>query len=150
MAYSRLMTTSMTTDSQLAVLAKKLHIPLNGILFKDKLYKLNPVPNCYIINMANSDTHGSHWVALYLESPARAAYFDSFGEPNPVEITKFVNRFGCSDIIYSKKEIQNINSGWCGQFSLAFLAFMTRQKHIPIARRYQIFLAKFHDGYLRP
>jgi hypothetical protein len=46
--------------------AKKVAIPENNICFKDRLNDYPPSPGGYIINLADSTTHGTHWVSLWV------------------------------------------------------------------------------------
>ena len=61
------MNKSMTTDEDLWKLAKRFSIPVNNICFKDKLNDSLPSSGGYIINLADSTTHGSHWVSLWVD-----------------------------------------------------------------------------------
>ena len=138
------MNKSMTRDE-----SKKFAIPVNNICFKDKLNDNKPSPGGYIINLADSTTHGTHWTALWLESPSHCAYFDSFGIAPPLAVEEFCRRYGCHKILMSQVQIQNINSEFCGEYATDFLAFMSRNKRLTLEKRYRIFLSHFHDGSKR-
>ena len=52
-----------------------------GCYASDQLHTLpTSLPKTLIINTANSDSDGEHWVALLLQKK-RCFYFDSFGLP---------------------------------------------------------------------
>ena len=63
---------------------------MNGV------YSRNNLPNkikkgAYVINLAEYENAGTHWVALFVK-PKYTAYFDSFGiEHIPRELNKFIN-----------------------------------------------------------
>ena len=150
---------SMTTDEDLWKLAKRFSIPVNSICFKDKLNDNSPSAGGYIINLPDSSTHGTHWTALWLDDPfeaqydrkrssnasnkSRCAYFDSFGIAPPLAVEEFCRRYGCHKILMSSKQYQSIQSGHCGQYCIDFLAFMSKNKHVPMEKRYQIFVSQF-------
>ena len=90
---------SSTTGNELIKYAKKNNIPLRRVCFKDKLNDEPPCSGGYIINMADSTEHGTHWIALYLAKytmsvftkpnngkHCQAIYFDSFGKEPPIAI----------------------------------------------------------------
>ena len=132
----------MTTDEELWRLAKKFAIPVNNICFKDKLNDYPPLSGGYIINLANSSAHGTHWTALWLDASG-CAYFDSFGIAPPLAVEEFCRRYGCHKILMSDKQYQSMQSGHCGQYCIDFLAFMSKNKHVPMEKRYQIFVSQF-------
>ena len=149
-AVTTTMNSSRTTDAQLERLAHKFHVPLNAICNKDLLRNYQPCKGGYIMNMQDSTAgSGTHWCSIYLEKPGKCAYFDSFGIIYPLAVEEFAKRFGCTKILVSHKEIQNINGGHCGQYCVSFLAFMSHHKHIPFNRRYQLFIDRFSDNCLR-
>ena len=131
-----------TTDTQLYAMARRKHIPLRSVCFKDQLSLLEPTQGGYIINLSDSDQHGTHWVAIYLAKPGEAFYFDSFGIDPPIAVSEFCERYGCKNILTNHKQVQKINSGYCGQYCIDFLLFMTFTKGSYIARYYK-FLNQF-------
>ncbi len=120
------MNSSETTDQQLWHAAKTLGIPLRDVCYKDKLNDSPPSRGGYIINLANHTARGTHWVALWLEKPGMALYYDSFGFPPPLAVEDFCRRWGSRKVIFSRVQIQSIASGFCGQYCLDFLAFISR------------------------
>lgn len=138
------MNSSLTSNDQLIKLAKKINAPLNAVYSKDQLYHVNPEPGGYIINMEDiAEGDGSHWVAIYFDviSPIGALYFDSFGVDPPIAIMDFMKRWSDKCIV-STKEVQNINSGFCGQYCLLFLKEIHNSKG-SLYNRYNKFLKQF-------
>jgi len=143
----KLFTDGETTNTQLKEAAEKLNLPLCLIAFKDQLQLYNPVPGGYIINMEDSSAgHGSHWVALYLAIERKkpiSFYFDSFGGPPPMEVRNFATRYGAPYLYYQNKQIQKLNSNYCGQFCLSLINALSKNKG-PYHKRYLKFLHKFN------
>lgn len=133
----------LSTDRDLKRWADQLFIPLNAVVFKDELRNLVPKPGGYIINLESSHnrTGGTHWVALWL-SPKHATYFDSFGIVAPVDVLRFIRQWNATEFTMSTKEIQNINSGYCGEWDLLFLSYMAR------GLSFQDFIDQFKDNLL--
>lgn len=131
-----------TTDMQLIEYARELSIPLAAVVSKDKLVYLTPQPYTgYIVNMQDSTAgFGTHWVAIWF-TRGLACYFDSFGIDPPLAVQDFTRHH---QLIVSRDEIQNINGGHCGQYCLVFLKFMSDNDHLPVRKRFQAFLARWH------
>lgn len=148
------------TNVELDKRARLLKLPLVGIYSKDE------VPNVrrdggYIFNLQDSvdkngqPLPGTHWTAAFIEK-GKSCYFDSFGFPAPVQVVNFLTK----PIVWSNHHIQNITSEVCGYYCLYFIWWMTKHRHIPFVRRFQLFLRRFKDdpeknltllkGYLRP
>lgn len=110
-----------TSDTQLYNKAKGLNVKINKIDYKDKLG--SPRKGNYIVNLASSSNPGTHWVAAIIDDKV-AYYFDSFGFPPPLEIRKFIKKRRIAPIkkiIYSNKQIQKLNSNFCGDYCILFL-----------------------------
>jgi hypothetical protein len=105
-------------------LAKEFKINLIACVSKDMLSRL-PVKNGgYIINLDNSGSAGTHWVALYIDN-SDACYWDSFGMVGPLQVLKFCKN---KHLIHNKDQIQNLNQSACGYYCIAFLHFMNKAK----------------------
>ena len=105
--------------------ARKFKIPLNNVLPKDIFNNIIPKSGNYIVNLDNSDGNGSHWTALILTQTC-AIYFDSFGQPMPQSILRFIRKYSKScKIIYSRNQIQALDSVFCGWYCLNFLYFFS-------------------------
>jgi hypothetical protein len=111
-----------TSNTDLEELCKSFKIPLTAIINKDQLYRYCPLKNeqNYIINLADHDQQGTHWVGLCLKNNC-AYYFDSFGFEMPYEVYKCLKH---KKIYYSNKYIQHLMDENCGQFVVLFLYYM--------------------------
>lgn len=109
-----------TSALELKDLCHKLNIPLEGIYFKNSFPELTN--GNYIFNMDNSGGSGTHWVGLHINYPY-AMYFDAFGLPPPNKLESYLKK----NYIYSinTNQIQNMSSGYCGQYVIVFLYYMT-------------------------
>lgn len=71
----------------------------------------------YIINLDDEQGGGTHWTLLFMLSPKKGIYIDSFGFPPPQVIVdksrKDVN------VVYSDVIIQDLKSEMCGLFAVA-------------------------------
>lgn len=138
---------SQTTDEELFKLAAKYGILLNAIIFKDQLNGMNLMRGGYIINLANSDSHGTHWVCFWIDDPKKndaVIYFDSFGIAPPIEVRKALKKIALK-ILVNDKQIQNVYSGWCGIYCLFFMWFMQKHSKINLINRLNLFLNLFDD-----
>jgi hypothetical protein len=127
----------MLTDVQLVSMAEKMHIPLEGVYFKDDLPKLK-YNRAYIVNMMDEFSEegkpnpGSHWVAFQIEKSGndiRPMYVDSFGVGPPTELSDAVHKFCGKKLPYSSKNLQSLLSSACGFFSLGWLHFINASKY---------------------
>jgi len=130
---------SETTNIALDKFCEKHSIPLYDIVYKDQLSDIDihdlvahsRSPGCaIIINMADeSPGEGTHWVCLWIRAND-VLYFDSFGFPPPVNVENFYSRLSSvihmNPLLVNSKQIQNINSGFCGEYCLFFLWFCSR------------------------
>ena len=118
---------SYTTPKELFSIARRLRAPLAWVGFKDQIPASRIQPGQgYILNLQSSDEegNGTHWTCFYISKDGRkAAYFDSFGSELPVEVEKALKHL---KIYKSSKIIQNIDSGYCGQYCLVFLFFIRK------------------------
>jgi hypothetical protein len=109
-----------TTNLDLIKLAKLNDIQLDAIVFKDHLTELPASAKYIIMNMSNSGHAGTHWVAIAVLDSA-VLYSDSFGVVPPQAIIEFCQDRKIKNLYYNTIEIQHINSGGCGSYSLYFL-----------------------------
>ena len=141
----RLLKNGMTTNTQLMNMALKVGIPLKKICFKDQLFYFMPKAGAYIINLQNQRDYSpdkpSHWVGLFL-GDRQVFYFDSYGQPFPEIVSYFAKKYGATEVIHSRKEVQPISSNYCGQFVLAWLFHMSHG-HGPLEERYEEYLDQF-------
>lgn len=92
--------------------------PMNHFL-ADELTK----PSMNIINYDFCDKPGSHWVAVYTSIDGNIEYFDSYGRPPPLALTKKLNFYG--DVSISSVLLQGL-SAVCGQYCLIYLILRAR------------------------
>lgn len=105
------------TDANLINLSQLWNLPLNNILMRDEMNKLNK-DGFYIINLDTSNNEGTHWTCLYYH-PLKSFYFDSFGFVPPLEVEEKIKPY-----LYNDKDIQDYNSKACGWYCLAFIKFV--------------------------
>jgi len=135
-----------TTDEELENWAKKLHVPLNFIGFKDELPKM-PKAGGYIINLASSHdgSGGTHWVGAYLAPNKLAFIFDSYGAPPLDEIMDLAKQWtrNLKHIFINPYDIQDIDGNFCGQYVLNFLAHImrdpSRDNFIKFLKQFKLF-----------
>ena len=132
----------MLSNIQIVELAKKLKIPdFRGVFSRDKLPN-QLMSGSFIINMESDKddrgrpNQGSHWVASYIDHKMEPIYFDSFGFPAPIEVERYAKQTK-KQLIYSRKEIQNISSSCCGYYSLYFCKYMSN--HVKLNYHYNLF-----------
>jgi hypothetical protein len=89
---------------------------INGIFSKDKLPK-DLKDGWYVINLQNSNEGGgTHWTCFKsINGNKIIEYFDAFGFSPPLEVFERAN----GDILYSERQIQDINATTCGWFCIA-------------------------------
>jgi len=140
----------MITDTDLYKVAKENRIPLIDVFMKDEPPK-QIFNGGYIINLQDASLNegGTHFVGLYVPlHQNKIAYMDSFGFP-PSEST--LNWIRTSPLrsykmMYNDKQIQNIQSGGCGIYSLFFIDFMNKQnKFKPLEDSLKSFQKLFSD-----
>lgn len=126
----------MTTNTELERYAKENNIPLIAVITKDLLEPIKQKKGGYIINLGNSNTGGTHWTALFLDTftPSKkkyAFYMDSYGMPMPKEVEEYALKWTKSPlyIIENTKKIQGLKSGYCGQYSILFINEMKNDKN---------------------
>jgi hypothetical protein len=135
------------TNFQIIEAAERLKLPLRKVSFKDQLKQFIPETGAYVINMDSSDSgqNGTHWVSLYLTKQngvPQAWYFDSYGSPAPNEVLEFAKKFKAPILSYSNKQLQALNSNYCGTYVLNFIYAMAKEKG-PYEQRYLKYLHKF-------
>lgn len=104
---------------QLAHFAKKLRVSnFRGVYMRDTLPSRPLDKECGILNLDESCSSGTHWVA-YRKTGAYVKYFDSLGNRGPPkELVKYLQ--GCR-ITFNCKAYQSPISYLCGHLCLLFL-----------------------------
>lgn len=139
-----------TSNLDLENLAKEVNIKIN-CFFKNEL-PIIPYEGNYIINLAssNDESGGSHWVSCKLTKEHginKALYFDSFGLPEPILVNKFILKWvknKHNNIIRNINQIQNINSNYCGEYSILFLKEIN-SKTINLKQQLYNFISQFRN-----
>jgi hypothetical protein len=119
------------TNIQVFDLAKRMRVPLVFCDFKSKLKDTQLQYNkSYIVNLENEfDEHGhrnegSHYTAFqvnrYPNGKIEKVYFDSYGQPPPLEVEAFVG----GKIPYNTRDCQSLMNNACGFYCLSFLHFI--------------------------
>ena len=114
---------------ELINIAKEYNVHLVGVYMKSDLINIKPKKNGrYIVNLESriAGNRGSHWVSIAFGNDKRYVYyFDSFGSVPPNEIIRFMQKFGPL-YAYNKKEIQSLDSVYCGYFCIYLFIHMKR------------------------
>ena len=113
------------SNHQLIDAAKKVKLKsFRGVLCRDELPKKPRVNECGILNLDDSDSNGSHWVAWFKKGHAKI-YFDSYGLHPPDEITRYLG-----DVLYNTERIQPDGAVFCGHLCLYVLAKLQSSQNI--------------------
>lgn len=115
-----------------------------GVLASDRLPSfIRKFPAFYVINLDPAHLPGSHWVAVYMMSPKRCEYFDSYGLPPLVEnIERFIFR-NSGKCHFNRQRIQGDFSFVCGHYCIAFIKNRARKRSM------KYFISKFSKSDLR-
>lgn len=116
---------------------------INGIFSKDKLPK-NLTDGWYIINLQSTNEgnrKGTHWTCFKSTDNGNIIeYFDAFGFAPPIEIMEKAK----GDILYSDKQIQDINATTCGWFCIA--AIISNKSTESPQSHFKKFISMFSDN----
>jgi hypothetical protein len=118
-------------------MAKKMGIPLAGVVFKTELPKMKLEYNkTYIINLDDETdengepNEGTHYVFLQMNKSPHGnfapLYFDSYGKIYPTVVETTVRHYCDMKCPYTTKDIQSIVSGMCGWYCLALSFYLNR------------------------
>ena len=108
-------------------LAKELKIDnFEGVKMRDEIKGKSMLNECGIINLNTSYQSGSHWTCFYHDSNNHCYYFDSFGEPPPVELLKYLKSDSdfnqdLPSIKRNSLTVQHDHSSECGSLCLYVL-----------------------------
>ena len=133
-------------------LAMKYNLPLVGVYSKDELPKKLQVGSYYINLQDSTEGQGSHWLLIKIFDKKNALYFDSFGQPAPLEVLVFLKNY--KPVPYSNREIQNIDSSRCGLYVVACDRYMSTIRRRQMLEQFDDFLNMFtadtkkNDGIL--
>ena len=133
-------------------LAKKYKLPLVGVYSKDELPKQIQVGSYYVNMQDSTEGQGSHWVLVKIFDRKNALYFDSFGQPLPLQVLDFLKHY--KPVPYSNRHIQNIDSSRCGLYVVACDRYMNKVMRKNMVEQFDDFLNLFtadtkkNDGIL--
>jgi len=105
-----------------------------GCFASDEILNINPMnlpfPQSMVVNFDPSDSKGSHWVAIFVNSPNNVDYYDSLGIWPPLNnnITKFLSQFKL--IRFNPYAFQNQNAKNCGKHTIFFLYNRSNRKSL--------------------
>ena len=117
-------------DGELLHLAERMKIPdFRGVKMRDELPTKPHNRECGILNFNTHDQQGSHWVAWY-KSGSDRYYFDSYGEPPPMELVKYLKTYeemreGLPVILQNALVVQHYQNE-CGSLCLYVLKQLSR------------------------
>ena len=118
--------------SQLESILRKDPITRNkfcGVYAEDRLPEtLEQYPCGFIANTDPKGQPGKHWVAFYFRSPQQGEFFDSYGHPPQFysdDFVVFLNEH-CQEWIVNEKELQSLNSRFCGHYCIYYLMHRAR------------------------
>ena len=118
---------SLQLTNALGRLISKKKVRLAGVCARDEVGRVLKdeklaYPLCLIVNTDLSSGEGEHWVALFLESPSRCEFFDSYGEtPSFYKLTLPTR---CS--LANTRQLQSQISSVCGHYCLFYLTYRSR------------------------
>jgi hypothetical protein len=113
---------NITSNYDLQLFLKILNINVTIRSKNDNIFDRVARNGSYIINMADNNLPGTHWVSLHIKNNI-AIYFDSYGLAPPNDIKQFTKK---KTLIYSSDMIQSMNSTACGFYCLFFLFFFNK------------------------
>ena len=128
---------TMMTNFDLERECRRLNLPLVGIFNKDTLPMIRR-DGYYIINLQDDyhsngqDLMGTHWTVFGVQKN-KAAYFDSFGFPPPIQVENFLKPY--SPFPYSSRQIQSMQSGVCGKYVIYWIYYMHTRNGLSNPRR---------------
>ena len=100
-----------------------------GVFPSDKLPQtIDKYPCGLVANTDPSTKSGKHWVSIYLSSPRKGSWFDSYGkspESYGAAFTGFLEKH-YDDWDFNNRKLQSDCSDVCGQYCIFFLSHKAR------------------------
>lgn len=96
-----------------------------GCFPADKILEINSekltFPQSMVVNFDPTGYDGSHWVAIYADSPKNVDYYDSLGIWPPLnnDITRFLSKF--NNVRFNPFAFQHYRAKSCGKHAIFFL-----------------------------
>jgi hypothetical protein len=119
----------------------ELNIPLNACESKDSLNHHKPKIGNYIINLGDTNTGGTHWIALIVRSK-EYLYYDSYGQPPPNDVKQFL---GKKKVIYNTDQVQDLTDTTCGFYAMAIIHFCHINKQHDLRKCLNLFNEMFSE-----
>ena len=123
------------SDTDLLRFVTKLNIPyFRGVFMRDELRGSPKAHECGIMNLNTHAQQGSHWVCWYKNGKERY-YFDSYGEPPPIEMIKYLKtskEYDLPVIRRSAVTVQKDDSSECGALCLYVLKKLVQGVSFPV------------------
>ena len=95
----------------------------NGVFSRNNFPRIKD--GAYIINLADKNSKGTHWVSLYIDR-SLVVYFDSFGIQDILQ--EVLNKIKNKSITQRIFRIQDNESIMCGFYCTAFIEYMLAGK----------------------
>ena len=100
-----------------------------GVFPSDKLPRtIDRYPCGLVVNTDPSTKPGTHWLGIFLTSPQKGEWFDSYGKPpefyGPV-FTEFMNKH-CDEWEWNDRKLQSDWSVVCGHYCIFYVAHRAR------------------------
>lgn len=102
---------------------------VRGVYSSDTLpFKVDFYPSAYVCNTDPSYLPGKHWVVFWMESPQKAEFFYSLGQPPEHYDERFKTflMFNSKNTVYSNKPLQETSVNTCGYHVLFYLLMKCR------------------------
>ena len=100
-----------------------------GVFPSDKLPQtIDKYPCGFVANTDPSTKPGTHWISIYLSSPRKGSWFDSYGKPAEFyggAFTDFLEK-QCDEWDVNDRKLQSDWSDVCGQYCIFFLSHRAR------------------------
>jgi hypothetical protein len=100
----------------------------HGTYALDILPKCKSFPCALVVNMDRSEDPGSHWCSIWANSPAKAFYFDSYGEEPPPLLRSYLLK-NFKIVKYNTVSFQSLASSTCAYYCIAFIYLMSVGMH---------------------
>ena len=117
------------TDNDLMRFVIQLNIPnFRAVSMRDELTNRPRKNECGILNLQTHLQKGTHWTCWYKRGKERY-YFDSYGEPPPLEMIKYLKTPEEYDLPVIKRSavtVQHDESSECGALCLYVLKQMSK------------------------
>ena len=104
-----------------------------GVFPKDKIpHHISNYPCGLVMNTADGDQPGEHWVAAYFHTPCHAVFFCSYGRhPNYYNLNNFMERNAVT-YSYNNQRLQSNITAYCGAYCIYFIRMISSGRLVTI------------------